>query len=243
MNYIKEFKLCKKVVKEVGNFLLEQDSILIDSSEGKDIKLELDRKCEEILFKKIVKKFSYAVLSEELGLQGTIKKNNPYWIIDPIDGSLNFSKKAPFSCISVALWKDKKPIFGIIYDFNRDELFSAYVGYKAFLNDIEIKNVHNFEKSKSVLATGFPTYMSHDSDTLKNFIDQVQTFKKIRMIGSAALSLAYVSCGRFDAYFEENIKIWDVAAGIAINTVVNNKIELIYLDNNMLNVKVGEFEK
>lgn len=143
----------------------------------------------------------------------------------------------------MALWKDKKPIFGIIYDFNRDELFSAYVGYKAFLNDIEIKNVNNFEKSKSVLATGFPTYMSHDSDTLKNFIDQVQTFKKIRMIGSAALSLAYVSCGRFDAYFEENIKIWDVAAGIAINTVVNNKIELIYLDNNMLNVKVGEFEK
>lgn len=243
MKYFNEFDLSKIIVKELGLFLQKQNLISIDSSEGKDIKLELDRKSDMFLNKKIVQKFSHAVLSEELGLQGAIKKNNPYWIIDPIDGSLNFSKKAPFSCISVALWIDKNPIFGIIYDFNRDELFSAYVGYKAFLNDIEIKNVHNFEKSKSVLATGFPTYMSHDSSTLKNFIVQVQTFKKIRMIGSAALSLAYVSCGRFDAYFEENIKIWDVAAGIAINTVVNNEIELIYLDNNMLNVKVGEFEK
>lgn len=243
MKYFKEFKLCKKVVKEIGDFLLEQDSILIDSSDGKDIKLELDRMCEEILFKKIVAKFEYKAIGEESGYSDNFERDHPYWIIDPIDGSMNFSRKNPICCISVAFWMNNEPIFGVIYDFNRDEMFSGYVGENAWLNDTIIQKKETLPKSKSILATGFPTYMSDDEATLKNFIIQVQTFKKIRMIGSAALSLAYVSCGRFDAYFEENIKIWDVAAGIAINTVVNNKIELIYLDNNMLNVKVGEFEK
>jgi len=238
MNYIKEFKLCKKVVKEVGDFLLEQDSILIDSSEGKDIKLELDRKCEEILFKKIVTKFEYKAIGEESGYSDNFETDRPYWIIDPIDGSMNFSRKSPMCCISVAFWINNEPIFGVIYDFNRDEMFSGYVGENAWLNDTIIQKKKTLPKSKSILATGFPTYMSDDEATLKNFISKIQKFKKIRMIGTAALSLAYVACNRFDSYYEENIKIWDVAAGIAINKSLSKNIIFEEMNNETLKVFV-----
>ena len=81
--------------------------------------------------------------------------------------------------------------------------------------------------------------MSDDEETLKSFILQIQEYKKIRMIGSAALSLAYVVCARFDTYMEQDIKLWDVAAGIAINKAVNNKYEIEYLEKFGTNAKVG----
>lgn len=239
MIYNKEFKLAKKVAFEVGEFLNSQTTKKIDSQEGKDIKLELDKKSEEMIIYILTKEFDYPVLSEEIGLTKDIEKYKPYWIIDPIDGTLNFSRDNPTSCISIALWTDNNPILGVIYDFNRDELFSGYVGVGAWLNEIELKTQYKKEKSQAILATGFPTYMSDDEAILKSFISQVQEYKKIRMIGSAALSLAYVACGRFDAYMETNIKLWDVAAGIAINKAINNKYEIECLENYGTNTKVG----
>lgn len=239
MKYQKEFELAKMTALDVGGFLKCQPNKKIDSQIGKDIKLELDKKSEEIIINSLTRDFNYPILSEEIGLTRDIEKDNPYWIIDPIDGTLNFSRDNPTSCISIALWVDREPIFGIIYDFNRDELFSGYVEIGAWLNDEQLKSQEAKEKPQSILATGFPTYMSNDSETLKNFISQIQEYKKIRMIGSAALSLAYVACGRFDTYMEENIKLWDVAAGVAINHAINNKYEIEYLDDFGTNTRAG----
>lgn len=239
MKYKQEFELAKKVALEVGDFLNSQTIKKIDSQDGKDIKLELDRKSEELIINTLTKEFGYSILSEEIGLTKDIEENTPYWIIDPIDGTLNFSRDNPTCCISIALWMDKSALLGVIYDFNRDELFSGYVGNGAWLNDIPLKSQVKKDKSQSILATGFPTYMSDDSETLKVFIHQVQEYKKIRMIGSAALSLAYVACGRFDTYMENDIKIWDVAAGIAINQVIGNKYQIEYLENFGTNTKIG----
>lgn len=239
MKYKQEFELAKKVAVQVGDFLNSQTIKKIDSEEGKDIKLELDRKSEENIMSTLTKDFDYAILSEEIGLTKELEQNKPYWIIDPIDGTLNFSRDNPTSCISLALWINQEPIFGVIYDFNRDELFSGYVGKGSWLNDTQLLPQNKKEKSQSILATGFPTYMSDDEATLKSFISQVQEYKKIRMIGSAALSLAYVACGRFDTYMENDIKLWDVAAGIAINKVINNKYEIEYLENFGTKTKVG----
>jgi len=239
MTYKKEFNLAKKVALEVGKFLNSQTEKKIESQIGKDIKLELDKKSEEMIINTFEKKFNYAILSEEIGLTKDLQEKEPYWIIDPIDGTLNFSRDNPTCCISIAFWIDKEPIFGVIYDFNRDELFSGYVGISAWLNDTELKPQEKKEKNQSILATGFPTYMSDDEETLKSFILQIQEYKKIRMIGSAALSLAYVVCARFDTYMEQDIKLWDVAAGIAINKAVNNKYEIEYLEKFGTNAKVG----
>lgn len=239
MNYKTEFELAKKVVLEVGEFLKTQTIKKIDSQEGKDIKLELDRKSEEMIINTFIKTFDYAILSEEIGLTKELEKGKPYWIIDPIDGTLNFSRDNPTSCISIALWVEKEPIFGMIYDFNRDELFSGYVEVGAWLNDIQLQPQKKKEKSQSILATGFPTYMSDDEITIKSFILQVQEYKKIRMIGSAALSLAYVACGRFDTYMEKDIKLWDIAAGVAINKAINNNIDIIELEDYKRITRVG----
>jgi len=239
MTYIKEFELAKNIALEVGKFLNSQTIKKIDSQEGKDIKLELDKKSEEIIINSLSKDFDYPILSEEIGLTKDLQEKEPYWIIDPIDGTLNFSRDNPTCCISIAFWIDKEAIFGVIYDFNRDELFSGYVGVSAWLNDAELKLQEKKEKNQSILATGFPTYMNDDEETLKSFISQVQEYKKIRMIGSAALSLAYVACGRFDTYIEKDIKLWDIAAGIVINKVVNNKYEIKYLEKFGTDTKVG----
>lgn len=239
MKYKKEFDLAKLIVFEVGTFLKSQTEKKIESQVGKDIKLELDKKSEELIIQGLTNEFTHSILSEESGLTKDIQKNEPYWIIDPIDGTLNFSRDNPTSCISIAFWLEKEPIFGVIYDFNRDELFSGYVGHNAWMNQIALKKQYKKEKSQAILATGFPTYMSNDEKTIKNFIFLVQEYKKIRIIGSAALSLAYVACERFDAYIEQEIKLWDVAAGIAINKAINNHIEMIELNDYKTIVYVG----
>jgi myo-inositol-1(or 4)-monophosphatase len=239
MNYKKEFELAKKVALDVGEYLNSKTDKKIESQIGKDIKLELDKKSEKMIINTLTKEFEYSILSEEIGLTKELVKEEAYWIIDPIDGTLNFSRDNPTCCISIALWIDKEPVFGVIYDFNRGELFSGYVGVGAWLNDAQLLPQNKKEKSQSILATGFPTYMSDDEATLKSFIFKIQEYKKIRMIGSAALSLAYVACGRFDTYMEKDIKLWDVAAGLAINKAIDNKCEMEFLDKFGTNTKVG----
>lgn len=238
MKYQKEFETAKNVALKVGNFLSSQTIKMINSDEGKDIKLELDIESEKNITSILTNDFNYAVLGEEIGLTRELVKNEPYWIVDPIDGSLNFSRHNPTCCISIAFWKNKDPIFGVIYDFNRDELFYGYVEVGAWLNKEKLKPQKIKKKTQSILATGFPNNIKYNENNLKNFILQAQEYKKVRIIGSAALSLAYVSCGRFDAYMENNIKLWDVAAGIAINKVMNNKYEIEYLENYETNTKV-----
>ncbi|MFH0259613.1 inositol monophosphatase family protein [Vibrio barjaei] len=238
MKYLREFELAKRLAIDVGIFLNNQVHKRIDSEVGKDIKLELDRIAEEMIIDAISLEFDNPILSEEIGLTRKNKPNEEYWVIDPIDGTLNFSRDNPLCCISIALWVEKEPIFGVIYDFNREELFSGYIGSGAWLNDTKLEPKNKKEKSQSILATGFPTYMNDDEETLKSFISNIQEYKKIRMMGSAALSLAYVASGRFDSYIENNIKLWDVAAGIAINKALNNKVNIMYLQDYSTNTLV-----
>ena len=205
--YEAELRLAEKAALKAGRFLKSATEKTITSQEGRDIKLELDVLSENLIKEELHGSSPYAILAEESGFDGA-KDEQPIWIIDPIDGTMNYSRGVPAACVSIALWQGDKPLLGVIYDFNHDELFSAVV--------LKTAAKTAKEKSQAILATGFPTYMKQDTDSLERFITTVQGYKKIRMIGSAALSLAYVSCGRFDAYMENSIKFWDVAAGIAL---------------------------
>lgn len=237
--YNKEFNLAKNLAKEVGVFLRNQEKKIVALSDNKDIKLELDKESEKIILDQLALNSDFPILSEESGLQGALLEGVPYWIVDPIDGTMNYSTGFPMSCVSIALWKNNSPIFGVVYDFNRDELFTGMVNLGAFLNETPLQKREIKEKSKSVLATGIPTYVTNETEYFNLLTSKIKEFKKIRMIGSAALSLCYVANGRFDNYWERNIKIWDVAAGIAIIIAQGIPVEYKFLNDNLLDVSAG----
>ena len=194
-----ERKTAKKVYKEIG----------------RDIKLKADFVSERVIIDFLKKRSDFSILSEEKGL---IKRGRPgfTWIVDPLDGSLNYMRGIPLACVSIGLWKDEEPFLGVVYDFNRQELFSGIVGVGAWLNENKILCSSIVTKERSVLCTGFPVGAEFSRKSFLDFSGKIQAYKKIRLLGSAALSLAYVACGRADAYFENGIKFWDVAAGIAL---------------------------
>lgn len=139
------------------------------------------------------------------------------WVIDPLDGTTNFIHQIPVYSISIGLLRNQKPVMGVVYEINRKELFYAWEGSKAYLNGNEITVKQNAELSKSLLATGFPYYDFGGMDgylkTLRYFMEHTQG---MRRMGSAAVDLAYVACGRFDGYFEYGLSPWDVAGGLFI---------------------------
>lgn len=183
----------------------------------RDVKVAADKAFESLIVERLVEESEYSVLSEESGLVDGDNGDKDYrWIIDPLDGSLNFSRGIPINCISIGFWKGMEPILGVVYDFNRNETFSGVVGEGAWLNNRPIRIGNVSRKKNAVLCTGFPVGTDFSRGSLLAFIEQVIEYKKLRIIGSAALSLAYVACGRSDVYLENDIKIWDIAAGLAL---------------------------
>lgn len=183
----------------------------------RDVKLEADRIAEERILEVLRDASPFDVLAEEGGMHpGSDPDSGLRWIVDPLDGSLNFLRGIPFCCVSVGLWRDNEPLLGVVHDFNRNEIFTGIVGEGAYLNGNEIRVSQVTEPRKATLCTGFPAATDFSADALGQFVDKVQNYKKVRLFGSAALSLAYVAAGRVDAYRERDIRIWDVAAGLAL---------------------------
>jgi len=207
----------------------------------KDIKLEADYKLEKFIIDNIAQQSGYPILSEECGIVNGGGASDVYrWIIDPLDGSLNYYRGIPMSCLSISLWKDMEPILGVVFDPNHGETFTGLVGKGAWLNGIPIKLSDVTEKSKAVLCTGFPVGTDFSKEALIDFVEDIRNFKKIRLFGSAALSLAYVACGRADCYRENGIKIWDVAAGLSLVKAAGGIVRINPLDKNIiLNVEAS----
>jgi myo-inositol-1(or 4)-monophosphatase len=216
-NWKNEIKTAKTAAKAAGKALLDASLKSVISNKGRDIKLKADLEAEAVILNIIEKESSYPILSEESNRHKAFFQENSYlWVIDPLDGTLNYSKGIGFCCVSIALWKDGLPLLGVIYDFNNDDLFSGVINKGAWCNDKPIHPSYDISPDKAVLVTGFPINRDFSNKALADFIKNIKSFKKIRLLGSAALSLAYVACGKADGYVEEDIMLWDVAAGIAI---------------------------
>jgi myo-inositol-1(or 4)-monophosphatase len=205
-------------VTEAGRLLLElrRKPIEVLCEPGHDIKLKADQLAEEGILRLLQERMPLPVLTEESGEHGGVEENARMWVVDPLDGTFNYSRGMPLCCSSVGLWADGKPVLGAIYNFFSDELFTGIVGQGAWLNGKPIAVSGVRAAAKASLATGFPHQQNFDDAPLRTFIGQVQSFKKIRMLGSAALMGAYVACGWLDAYVEEDVWLWDVAAAAAI---------------------------
>lgn len=232
-------ELAIKVVKEAGELLKKgfNTSIKINSSKDKDIKLQADLDSEKLILNILNNESSISILSEEFGYLEKSKKDNYQWIVDPLDGSLNYSRSISISCISIGLWKGQRPVLGVIYDFLNDDLLTGIVGESAILNKKSIKVSEINKKSDAMLCTGFPVYSDFNTKALNTFVSEIQNFKKVRLLGSAAISLSLVARGAVEAYKEKNIAIWDVAAGIPIVLAAGGKCSFTKgKGKNLLNV-------
>jgi myo-inositol-1(or 4)-monophosphatase len=174
-----------------------------------------DRQAEETLYRELEKaRPGFSFLMEERGVvEGTDTEHR--WIVDPLDGTTNFLHGIPQFAISVALERAGSIIAGIIYNPATDELYTAERGQGAYYNDRRIRVAARQKLRESVVACGIP-FMGHgEHDTFRAELAKVQAqVAGVRRFGSAALDLAWVASGRFDAYWERDIKPWDMAAGI-----------------------------
>lgn len=209
-----------RIVKSVGEFIRgEIGRVGADRIEEKalhSLVSYVDRTAEEMLVAQLGALLPGSVfLTEEETVENSA--GNLLWIIDPLDGTTNFLHQIPIFSVSVALQEGDRTILGIVYEVNRSELFYAWQGGGAFLNGQAIHVSRTASLNNSLLATGFPYY---DFEKMESYLDSLMLFMQetrgIRRLGSAAVDLAYVACGRFDAFFEYSLHPWDVAAGAFI---------------------------
>ena len=207
------------LVKETGQWILQQSTQFSSSDiiyKGtNDLVSFVDQQAEAKLKEGLSQIFPEAgFIAEETAATYEDVGNSYYWVIDPLDGTTNFLHKLPVFAVSVGLIFEKQPILGLIYEPNRDELFTAVKGNGAHLNGSSIRVSPENSLSKSLLATGFPYYdFSYQDRYLDLLKELMRSSHGLRRMGAAAIDLAYTACGRFEGFFEANLKPWDVAAG------------------------------
>jgi myo-inositol-1(or 4)-monophosphatase len=158
-----------------------------------------------------------AVLSEESGFLPSRLPDSRWFIVDPLDGTFNFIKGLGPCGVSIALWEDKKPLFGVIYDLAERQLAWGGPGMGAFIDGRPISVSDTATRARASICTGFPVRFNIESEqVMRAFGRLISPYAKVRMIGSAALALQRVARGSADVYLEQSIMLWDVAAGIAI---------------------------
>lgn len=208
-----------QLVRETGQWILAQSSQFTSSDiiyKGtNDLVSFVDQQAEAKLKQGLSAIFPEAAfIAEETSSNYEEVGDGYYWVIDPLDGTTNFLHKLPVFAVSVGLILNKQPILGLIYEPNRDELFTAVKGHGAHLNGKPIQVSPENSLSKSLLATGFPYYdFSYQDRYLDLLKELMRSSHGLRRMGAAAIDLAYTACGRFEGFFEANLKPWDVAAG------------------------------
>ena len=206
-----------------------------------DVKLSADINSEKIITQIICENRPQDGIVAEEGGESQIN-NNGVWIIDPLDGTVNFSHGHPHFCISIAwLWK-KEISVGVIYDVIRDELFTAIRGKGAKLNGRKISVADTNDLGQSMIGVGFGQ-LTPQSEEKNNFNNLSAKVQKLRFSGSAALDMAYVACGRLDAYVESSIFVWDVAAGKVIIEEAGGKVCLWHKEKQFMRKCIASNKK
>ncbi|MFH1790860.1 MAG: inositol monophosphatase family protein [Candidatus Omnitrophota bacterium] len=217
---------CLRAAVKAGDFARRRKGRIREISYKGAINLvtDVDKDCEEIIVSAIRKKFpSHGILSEEN--YSEVKPAEFRWIVDPIDGTTNFSRGVPIYSVSVALEHSGRIVAGVIYDPERKELFSAAEGGGSFMNRKRIRVSATGRLKRAFLVTGFAYNARRTSAGNMGYFG---TFLKralaVRRLGSAALDMAYVACGRFDGFWEMDLHPWDSAAGALIVEEAGGKV-------------------
>ena len=227
MNVI--YNACMKASKSLIRDFGEIEKLQVSTKGPGDFVTAADRRTEKIIIEELLKAHpDYGILSEEIG---EINKENKdhRWIIDPIDGTLNFLNGIPHFAISVGYEEKGEIVCGLIFDPIKNEIFFAEKGYGAFFNNSRIRVSKKNKLKNSILVTGGPKFNSQKKKNIMQEYIKISNLVEapLRKFGSAALGLSYVAAGRFDAYWEWELNYWDIAAGIVILKEAGGFIEFM----------------
>ena len=211
--------LAGKLLRENFDKPLEVDAI-----HAHDIKLELDRRTQRLIEDHILARHpGHAILGEEGTTEGT---SNCEWIVDPLDGTVNYFYGIPHFATTIAVRRNNELLAGVVHDPMRDETWTVEAGGPALLNGRQIEVSARTELSECIISMGVSKTGDPIDSTLPAFNHAIRQVKKMRMLGSAALDIAYVATGRLDAYLEGTISLWDIAAGLLLVPAAGGTVDL-----------------
>lgn len=234
--------LAKKIAKDAGtNFkaskLDQMRGIEGTMLGGKEVKIVADRVLNDALLKAL-RPTGLPILSEESGILGEFSSSGLIWIVDPLDGSINYLRGIGPSAVSIALWQGSIPLFGVLYDLDKELLSWGGKNFGSWSSGSPIYTSTVNVKEQAIIFSGIPArFPIEDEKRVTLFFNEVSGFLKVRMIGSAAISLLKVAEGLGDAYFEDQVMLWDIAAGLAILEGAGGEYK-IYQNNYMSPCKV-----
>lgn len=210
-----------QAARDAGRVLADRygRALQITSKGDIDLVTEADLAAERLIVERIKSHYPrHAILAEEAGVVETVGSQGAEykWIVDPLDGTTNYAHGYPVFCVSIALEHRGEVVLGVVYDPVREELFSAERGEGATLNGRRVRVSETFDLNSALVCTGFPYDVRERGEFVRHFANFIMHAQSVRRDGSAALDLAYVACGRFDAFWEEGLRPWDVAAGVLL---------------------------
>ena len=220
-------QVAQKAARKAGELIREwigKPRSTLEKSSPHDLVTEVDKACQEVIQKILLEAFpDSSVLGEEgvapgsqAAIQAVQEADRQFlWVVDPIDGTLNFIRGIPACTVSIGLVYQGADVVGVIYDPMRDEMFSASIPSGATLNGTPISVSGETQLGNAVLASGFPTgaYRGKNAEQIRRFGHHV---RNVRALGSAAIHLAYVAAGRLDGFWENDLNAWDVTAGATL---------------------------
>jgi len=233
-----EISIARKASLEAGKILANNKKALNKATfeSSKDIKLEADIRAENLIKSILNEESLFPILAEESG-KSVDDLGSTFWVVDPLDGTANYSRDIPICCVSISLIIDLEPVMGVIYDFNNKDLYEGSIFRPASLNGQALNVSSILKSSDGILVTGLPNNTDYSDVAMLKMIKDFQDWKKVRMIGSAAMASVYVASGKADVYKEFGTYLWDVAAGAAIVNAAGGKAEISnFRDNYQVDV-------
>ena len=238
LDLYKEIQTAKDAAKAAGKLLDVNKKDLNQSiySSDTDIKLKADEEAENLIKSILSRRSNFPILAEESG-KSENRLEKTFWVVDPLDGTANYTRDIPLCCVSIALMHNMEPVIGVIYDFNNNNLYEGSFDGEAKLNESIIKVSDVKEPKEGILVTGLPNNTDYSDSALLKMVKDFQEWRKVRMIGSAAIASCYIASAKADVYKEFGTYLWDVAAGAAIVNAAGGKAEITnYRDNYQVDV-------
>lgn len=231
-DYTHEMESAKYAARMAGDLLQKHfgEKLIVDERSAHDIKLRLDKQCQQLIRSILTADFpAYAFLGEEGGSGGEIE-----WIVDPLDGTVNFFYGIPIFCVSIALRVRGVLQLGCVYAPMTRELYTAQLGGTPLLNGRPIHVSTRSQMEQAVVFVGHGTHDGSGAAGMRRFAHISSQVCKVRILGSAALSLCYIAAGKLDAYIEQSIHLWDFAAAQVILESAGGRLEFTPRTNDAL---------
>jgi len=197
----------------------------VNAATAHDIKLAIDVEAQTLITDLLLKQFPEHALYGEEGIVGD-QGSDHQWVVDPLDGTVNYFYRIPHFCVSIALRFKGEIIVGVIYDPMREELWTGQKGEKPKLNGEIFRVSERADLAEAIISVGLSKTKEMIATNLPLLDEMIHRVRKCRVLGSAALDMAYVACGRFDAYIEQGISLWDIAAGWILIETAGGTVDL-----------------